>query len=159
MHGRIIQIETDPRDLLDGSLADALGYDDWFFHNVADSVSRDDDPGLTIDDFESQIELTDRSHACNGPRSFVLADEPERCLKRYFAAFTDAVRRLQNVGFEEFSKHGWLEPLEAAREAFSERYGTWVWSCAGGYQTVQDFLRCAKPNTRYYYGATADYHF
>ena len=165
MHSKIIQLETCPVGDV-GRIEPSNYYTDhWFTSTIADYVEDDDDPNDTL---ETLVQILNAGDAGQFERfkdehgeGVIFRDEFARAyLEREYKAFEQELRNLvakATVDAYCENKLGmWMYQLN---EAYNDKYGFYIQNEDEGLVTLTSFVRSIKPDTKYYFGGTVDYHF
>ena len=164
MHSRICQIENAPVCEENRITEDAYIGDHWFTERIADYIDNDEDRDASLQ------RLKERLAAGAEHIEYFADDEVEGFVLRegfhtaYFAAEYEAFTKKLRDFCEKLSPESYADgSLNAAmfslESAYDDEYGFYVDSDETSLVTLNRFLRCARPDTRYYFGGTVDYHF
>nr|DAW90215.1 MAG TPA: hypothetical protein [Bacteriophage sp.] len=163
MHSKIFQIESFPVEENYRITEDNYIGDHWFVYSIADYVAEDEsrEHSLewlkdTLSCAEPFIEFFSDIDGCG----FILLDGFHAAyFKREYEGFINALTSLTVTVSPEAFAMGNLEPkMFALNTAYDDRYGFYVDCDDTGLVTLNQFLRQAKPEIRYYFGGTVDYH-
>ena len=138
--------------------------DHWFTSSVADYVDEDYDPVET---------LTNLRHilgACGKLAEFF--EDAEGCgvifrdgfRDAYFAvgyeAFREALQKLiASSSLDRFCSGTLWQELYDLNTAYDNEVGYYIQNDELGLKTLSRFMRLVKPDVKYYFGGTLDYHF
>lgn len=165
MYSTIFQIETSPVEIVERIDDDLEEYENWFVGQVANYVTHDSARDESIEDFrqmlaaaEPFVEFFTNSDEDSG---FVIrAGFREAYFKPRFTRFQKALQDLSEVVTLEAFSLGELDMAMYELQCnYNDRYGYYVESATDGLLTLDEFLRCAKIDTPYYFGGTVRYHF
>lgn len=158
MHGRIYQIETHPV-----ANDDVLNFG-WDLEDIKPEIADyvDDDPTLTDSISWLKENLANRC----GDTITILEDGfilhegfRETYFRHAYERFQEYLRKLENHSLADFATGNiiWGDVFNL-KEAYSDRFGDYVRSEDNYLETRDEFMRSAKPEVRYYFGGTLDYH-
>lgn len=163
MHSKIIQLETLPIGDV-GKICQDDFCEHWFTNSIADYVDEDCDPKDTLDMLRAIL------GACKDHVEFFEDEDGEGVIFKegfeheYFAgeyrAFCDALKALEaEATIENFCNGEIGTAMYRLKETYDDEYGYYIQSSDTGLKTLNRFLRYIKPDTKYYFGGTVDYHF
>ena len=162
MHSKIIQLETHPVDI---SLR--IGPEDfsdhWFLDNVADYVTEDDNRSDTIETLVCVLNAGAHhlETFSDGRGEGIILHEglKQAYLGQRFRDFDMALRTLAaKATAEAFCEDKLGLEMYQLEEIYHAKYGYYIQS-DDGLLTLTDFVRTSRPETKYYFGGTVDYHF
>lgn len=154
MHSRIFQIEKEV--VPEEERIDSDCIPEWFTNSVADytsdDCSREDDIDWLMTAALGDIATVDGD-------KLTFSSDVRRYFKEKHEAFIKAAEKLSGTTFEDFvSSHSVDSTLFNLREAYSDRYGFYVY-CDGGFlDTLDNFMRLVKDGETYFIGGVVDYH-
>lgn len=157
MHGRIHQIETHP--ITEDEPLHISWHTDDIKPEIADYVDDDLNPTNSISWLKENL-----ANRCGD--TIILLDDGfilhegfrEAYFRRPYARFQEYLRRLSTCTFTDFANGGMGGYIFDVRDAYNETFGDYVWSEDNSLETRDEFMRHAKPGSRYYFGGTLDYH-
>ena len=157
MHGRIYQIETHPVTEDDALY---LGWNlDDIKPEIADYVDEDPTPNGTIAWLKENLTAHCGDTVTILEDGFILHEGfREAYFQRSYEKFQEYLRKLENCSFADFAAGEIGSAMFELRDAYNCRFGDYVWSKDGYLETRDEFMRHAKPEVRYYFGGTLDYH-
>ena len=162
MHSKIIQLETLPIEDV-GKTCPEDFYDHWFTYAIADYVDEDCDPEDTLDTLKAIL-------SAYGDQVEFFEDEngkgvifKEGFVQAYFAkrypSFREALMKLVGKATVENFCAGEINmAMYDMNQAYDDKHGFYIQCSDTGLKTLNRFLRYIRPNTRYYFGGTVDYH-
>ena len=137
----------------------------WEYHEhpdafpIADTVEDAKDRSEVIERFGTWLK-ENRLGKLTGEMFTVDAKAADRYFEGRFAAFQKAMVALQQLNEAQFiHDHDRVQGLiDALTESFTQKYGDYVlWDDGMEPTSLEEFLRKAKPETRYYIGAVLAY--
>lgn len=164
MHSRIFQIENYP--IFEDERLSSADFDceHWFVREIADYVcdvdAREENIDMFIDDVIKPLgecaELVQES----GQVYFTLHHGfREKYFVERYKRFCTILQKLSlSITLEDFASGEVGGDMYALKSAYNDRYGWWVNSEDGLY-TLDDWIRHAQTETKYYLGGVLDYHF
>lgn len=156
MHSRIFQVSTQPIDKSD-YIKESFFYEHWFLDQIADYVDAETDRQDDIEWLKGCYKQGITFGADENGEFFTITDKNE-FFKTKFKAFKDALQKLSAMTIDEFVNDECHLDMYNMRQAYNETYGFYV--CEDeDLQTMDTFIRYAETDTKYYIGATIDYHF
>lgn len=157
MHGRIHQIETYPVTE-DDALNIGWNLDD-IKPEIADYVDGDPNPTGTIAWLKENLTARCGDTITILEDGFILHEGfREAYFQRSYEKFQKYLRKLENCSLADFAAGEIGSAMFELRDAYNCRFGDYVWSKDGYLETRDEFMRHAKPEVRYYFGGTLDYH-
>ena len=158
MHSRIYQISNTPIDKCD-YIEENKYYDHWFTNSVADYVDGNTDRGDDIQWFKDCYENRGLSFgADDGGEYFVIEDK-----LKYFTPkleeFKTQIEELLNATVEDFASVKLDMNIYRLRMAYEEKFGFYIDGDDWGVCTLDDLIRSNYNGSKFYIGATIDYHF
>lgn len=155
MHSRIFQIEKNA--LTEEDYITSSSIPEWFTYSIADYTSddcnREDEIDWLMTDVLGGIATVDGN-------KLTFSSDVRRYFKGNHEAFINAAKKLSNVTFDDFVyKHSVDTVLFSLEEAYSDRYGLYVYSDDGFFDTLDNFIRQAKDGETYFIGGVVDYHY
>ena len=163
MHSRIFQIETFPVDDDYRITEDHYIGDHWFVYSVADYVAEDAGRAASLEWLKETLspgaEHIEYFNDEEGEGFILLAGFHAVYFAAEYAAFASCLQTLvQKASPESFADASiWPEMLNLGT-AYDDKFGFYVDCDDIGLVTLNKFLRYAKPDVRYYFGGTVDYH-
>lgn len=163
MHSRIYQIESFPVEPDYRITEDNYIGDHWFVYSVADYVANDEDRagslGWLKETLAPAAAFIDYFTDDEG-EGFILHDGFHNAyFTSEYACFRQALQELLGAASPEAFAGGDLaSKMFILESAYDDKFGFYVDSDETGLVTLNSFLRHAKPDTRYYFGGTVDYH-
>lgn len=154
MHSRIFQMEKAPVDLAEYMVEEDIE-NSGFFNTIADYIDCDTD---RIDDISWLVK-----HLSSFDE--IIYDKLEDSIifkegfkQKYFAKpYKKLVDTIAETTLEEFSGNNTMK-LFIMQNAIENKYGFYVYDEGNGCVTFDYFVRNLTENTKYYIGATIDYH-
>ena len=157
MHSRICQIETHPVTE-DDALYLAWNLDD-IKPEIADYVDEDPGPAYTIAWLKENLANRCGDAITILEDGFILHEGfREAYFQRSYEKFQKYLRKLENCTCANFAAGEIGGAMFELRDAYNCRFGDYVWSEDSYLETRDEFMRHAKPEVRYYFGGTLDYH-
>ena len=162
MHSKIIQLETHPVDI---SLR--MGPEDftehWFLDNVADYVTEDDNRDDTLETLVCVLNAGSGSLETFSDESgegIILHEGLQRTyLGQRYKDFDTALRTLMaKSSLDAFCEDKLGLEMYQLDETYNTKFGYYIRS-DDGLVTLTDFVRTSRPDVKYYFGGTVDYHF
>ena len=164
MHSKIIQLESHPVDISVRIGPEEYYTDHWFVSSVADYVTDDDSRDDTL---ETLVNVLNVENGCIEKFSDERGDGiilHESCRKAYlsgqYQGFEAALRNLTaKATVEAFCEDKIGLEMHQLDEIYHSKYGYYIQNDDEGLITLMDWVRTARPETKYYFGGTVDYHF
>lgn len=155
MHGRIFQIvetEVSPLDYVSSTYFD----DHWFLQDIADSVGLSD---RNEDIIYFRGVLSGIAEVDDSGRISFFPGALEKYLEPKYKKFQESVLNLQEYSFNDFKSSKLIPELFEIRSLVNDRFGFYVISEWGDFQTFDEWIRWNDLTKLYYIGSTFDYHF
>ena len=157
MHGRIYQIETHPV-----TEDDAL-YLGWNLDDIKPEIADyvDDDPNSDATIACAKENLAD---LCGNTITiledgFILHEGfREAYFRNSYERFLKELHELEACSLADFATGKIWMSVYNLKDAYDCTTGDYVWSEDDYLETRDEFMRHAKPEVRYYFGGTLDYH-
>ena len=164
MHSKIIQLESHPVDISVRIGPEEYCTDHWFVSSVADYVTDDDSRDDTL---ETLVNVLNVENGCIEKFSDERGDGillHENCREVYlrgqYQGFEAALRNLMaKTTVEAFCEDKIGLEMHQLEESYHTKYGYYIQNDDEGLITLMDWVRTARPETKYYFGGTVDYHF
>lgn len=158
MHSRIFQISTQPIHKED-YIVESTFYDHWFLCSVADYVNDQTD---RIEDIawlkESFITKGLEFDSDEYGEYFVIADKNLYFAQKY-TTFIKAARELANATPDNFVKDEIASTMYALNRAYTDDRSFYIYVDEDNLSPLDEFICYCEVDTKYYIGATIDYHF
>ena len=163
MHSKIIQLETLPIEAV-GMICPDDFCDHWFTNSIADYVDDDQDSEDTLETLKAILGAhPDHVEFFNDEdgKGVIFREGFTRAFYAgQFGAFQDALKALEaKATLENFCNGKVDQAMYDLNSAYDDEYGYYISSSDVGLKTLNRFLRYMKPDTKYYFGGTVDYHF
>lgn len=157
MHGRIHQIETHP--VTEDEALCVSWHTDDVTPEIADYVDEDPNPTGSISWLKENL-----ANRC-GDTITILEDGfilHEGFREVYFRhaheRFLNELRGLEKYSLSDFATGEMGIAMFELKQYYNNTFGDYVWSEDNYLETRDEFMRHAKPEVRYYFGGTLDYH-
>lgn len=158
MHSRIYQISKAPIAKYDYIEEDNY-YDHWFTNEIADYVDgatdRESDIGWLKDCYKNR----GLSFGTDNNGEYFIVEDKAKYFTINFEAYQKALKELSELTLDDFMNGKCGLVLYRLREAYDDKFGFYVECEDCGCETFDGFIRYATVGTKYYIGATIDYHF
>jgi hypothetical protein len=160
MHSRIYQISKTPIDKED-YIEESNYYDHWFTNSVADYVdddtNRDDDIEWLKDCYEKKGLYFGQDD--NG--EYFIVEDKTKFFEANFEKFQKELKELSEKTLDDFMGGEGNMSLYRLKSSYDDEFGFYIDDDGEyhGVATFNRFMRCATVGTKYYIGATIDYHF
>ena len=156
MHSRIYQITSTPIEEAD-YISESDFYEHWFTNSIADYVDGDTDRAADIQCLRAR--LSDIAFIDVDDSFVILPRGKEIYFTKAYEAFLTARNEIMNMSLTEFAGDGFSESMHRMQNAFCDEFSFYVSSDEFRTIPFDEFIRYAEIGTRYYIGATLDYHF
>lgn len=154
MHSRIFQIEREA--LTEDEYIDSDSIPEWFTNSVADYTS---DACSREDDIDWLMVAALGDIATIDGNKLTFSSDVRKYFKEKHEAFIKAAEKLSGTTFEDFVHSYSVDSvLFNLKEAYSDRYGFYVYSDDGFLDTLDNFMRQVKDGETYFIGGVVDYH-
>ena len=158
MHSRIYQISKTPIDR-DDYIDEEKYYDHWFTNSVADYVNgdtyRDDD----IEWLKSYYKNKGLSFGQDNNGEYFIVENKTKYFEANFEKFQKELKELSEKTLDDFMGGESNMSLSRLKSSYDNEFGFYIDDEYHGVATFDRFMRCATVGTKYYIGATIDYHF
>ena len=158
MHSRIFQISKAPIDKCDYIEEDNY-YDHWFTNEIADYVNgntnRNNDIKWLMDCYSEK----GLSFGTDNNGEYFIVEDKSKYFAVNFEAFQKALKELAGSTLDDFMSGECGIALYRLKESYNDKFGFYVECESCGCETFDGFMRYAEVGTKYYIGATIDYHY
>ena len=158
MHSRIYQISKTPIDR-DDYIQEDKYYDHWFTNKVADYVDGDTERDYDIEWLKDCCGNKGLSFGQDDNGEYFVVEDKAKYFETNFEEFQQELKELSEKTFDDFM--GWRVSLYRLKSLHDDDSGFYIDDNGEycGLTTFDDFMRCVTVDTKYYIGATIDYHF
>lgn len=158
MHSRIYQISKDPI-LVEDYICEHDYYDHWFTNSVADYVNGDTNRADDIAWLKECYENCGLIFGVDGGGEYFIIEDKTKYFADKFASFQKALETLGAMTVEEFSCNSQLHRAYSSLVfAYNDDLGFYV-DEDNFPRSLDEFVRGNEVGTKFYIGATIDYHF
>lgn len=158
MHSRIYQISKNPIDKVD-YIDESNYYDHWFIGSIADYVNEDTDRTNDIEWLKECYNNEGLSFGVdNEGEYFIIADKAKYFSKR-FVTFQKTLKELSELTLDDFSSGRSGMQMYTLKAAYDDKFAFYVDGDDTGMETLDECVRSSSNGTKFYIGATIDYHF
>ena len=160
MHSRIFQISKTPIDSIDYIEEDKY-YDHWFTSSVADYVNGDTNRDDDIEWLKDCYGNRGLSFGQDDNGYYFIVEDKVKYFEVKFEKFQKELKELLETTFDNFMNCESGVSLYRLKEAHDSDSGFYIDDNYEyhGIATFDHFMRCTTKGTKYYIGATIDYHF
>lgn len=159
MHSRIYQITTSPVPSQE-YLSENYFSDHWFVGSVADYVSGDLNRDNEIAGFKKSLTENKVALFHDSDCFSILPEGKESYFKNAYEQFNKAAKKAASVSLEAFAASDECSSLVyVINGSFCEKFGLYVSSDEFETIPLDEFIRYAEPEERYYIGNVLDYHY
>ena len=158
MHGRIYQIETHP--ITEDETLRMSWHTDDVKPEIADYVDDDPDPADSIAWLKENLVNRCGDTITILKDGFILHEGfREAYFQHAYERFQENLRKLEGRPLADFAAGKLWREMFNLRDSYEDKFGDYVWSEDEYLRTRDWFMRnVAKPEVRYYFGGTLDYH-
>ena len=157
MHSRIFQISTKPIHK-DDYIEEDRYYDHWFLNSVADYVNDDTDRAEDIEWFKDCYEKDGLSFGVDENGEYFIVEDKVKFFEPNFKRFQNALQGLLTTTLDDFISGKCGYQLYDLKSAYDDKFGFYIDGDEFSLDTLNAFIRYAEVGTKYYIGATIDYH-
>lgn len=160
MHSRIYQISETPINREDYIEEDKY-YDHWFTSSVADYVNGDTNRDDDIEWLQNCYGNKGLSFGRDDNGKYFVIEDKSKYFEAGFEEFKKALQELSENTLDDFISGKGDMSLFRLKNSYDDEFGFYV-DDGGEYYgltTFDRFMRGANTGTKYYIGATIDYHF
>ena len=158
MHSRIYQTSIQPIPEFD-YIKESNYYDHWFTNSIADYVNGDTD---RVEDIKWLKECYDGKGlefgVDDGGEYFVIVDKM-RFFEENFNTFQTTLRELMDASIDSFVSHKIDSLVYRLKSMYDDEFGFYVQDDNCGLCTLDYMIRSKAEGSKFYIGATIDYHF
>ena len=160
MHSKIYQISKTPIDK-DDYIEESNYYDHWFTNSVADYVDDDTNRNDGIEWLKDCYEKKGLSFGQDDNGEYFIVEDKTKFFEANFENFQKELKELSEKTLDDFMGGESNMSLYRLKSLYDDKFGFYI-DDGGEYHgiaTFDRFMRCATVGTKYYIGATIDYHF
>ena len=160
MHSRIYQISKTPIDREDYIDEDKY-YDHWFTSSVADYVNGDTNRNDDIEWLQNCYGNKGLSFGQDDNGEYFVVEDKVKYFEANFKKFQDELEELSKKTLDDFMGGERDMSLYRLKSSYDDEFGFYIDDNFEyyGVATFDRFMRYATVGTKYYIGATIDYHF
>ena len=158
MQSRIYQISENPIDKTD-YIEESNYWDHWFRNSVADYVNGDTDRESDINWLKHCYDNKGLSFGVDDGGEYFIIEDKFKYFAKSFETFQQALKELSEVTLDDFVNGLCGGRVYTIKAAYDDDLGFYVDGDDTGMQTFDDFIRYNSNGTKFYIGATIDYHF
>lgn len=158
MHSRIYQTSTTPIDR-DDYIDEGHYYDHWFTNSVADYVNGDTNRDDDIEWLQNCYGDKGLSFGRDDNGEYFIVEDKTKYFESNFVKFQNELKELSKKTLEDFMIGERNMLFYRIKELYNDEFGFYVQDDFCGCSTFDSFMRYATVGTKYYIGATIDYHF
>ena len=160
MHSRIYQISETPIDKED-YIEESNYYDHWFTNSVADYINDDTNRDDDIEWLKGCYLKKGLSFGQDDNGEYFVVEDKSKYFEANFEEFKKELKELSEKTLDDFMSGESDMSLYRLKSSYDDEFGFYI-DDGGEYHgvtTFDTFMRCATVGTKYYIGATIDYHF
>lgn len=158
MHSRIFQISKNPIDKVD-YIGESHYWDHWFTNSVADYVNGDTDRENDIKWLKDCYGNEGLSFGVDEGGEYFIVEDKSKFFAKNFEAFQKALKELTEVTIDDFVTGKYGMKMYNLKSAYDDELGFYVDGDDTGMETFDSCIRSSSNGTKFYIGATIDYHF
>lgn len=157
MHSRIFQVRETPI-----ARGDYIGecdcYEYGFLHSIADYVDENTNRSNDIQWLKCCYENNGLSFGIDDDGEYFIVEDKAKFFESKFEQFQKTLKELSEKTFENFISGDCGFILCSLKSSYEDKFGFYVECEDYGLETFDMFMRYATIGTKYYIGATIDYH-
>ena len=157
MHSRIFQVNIAPIDKSD-YIDESYYYDHWFLNSVADYVNECTNRNDDIKWLKGCYENKGLSFGKDDNGEYFIVEDKAKYFESNFEEFQKALKELSERTFDDFINGVSGIYLDRIDNSYDDKYGFYVEDEFRDCASFDRFMRYAAIGTKYYIGATIDYH-
>ena len=158
MHSRIYQISTKPIHR-DDYIDESNYYEHWFLGSVADYVSEDRDRADSIEWFKACYNDAGLSFGVDKDGAYFIVEDKSKYFASKLEIFQATLKELSAITLDDFITEKYSMQMYRLKAAYEDKYGFYVDNDGWGMTPLDACIRYSENGTKYYIGATLDYHF
>lgn len=158
MHSRIYQISTNPIHK-DDYIDESNYYDHWFTNSVADYVNGDTNRADDIKRLKSCYDNSGLSFGVDNDGEYFIVEDKTKYFANKLEIFQAILKELSSITLDDFISDKCGVQMYRLKEAYEDKYGFYVDNEGWGMTSLDACIRYTENGTKYYIGATIDYHF
>ena len=158
MHSRIFQISTQPIHICD-YIEESKYYDTWFTNSYADYVDGDTNRTEDIQWLKECYEGKGLTFGADDNGEYFIIEDKVKYFLSSFEEFQKTLKELSEVALDDFITHKAGLKVGQLNTAYQDTCGFYVDDLDYGLCSLDYFIRSNVNGTKYYIGATIDYHF
>lgn len=160
MHSRLYQISKTPIDR-DDYIEEDKYYDHWFTSSVADYVDGDTDRDDDIEWLQNCYGNKGLSFSKDDSGEYFIVEDKTKYFEAKFKEFQKELKELSEKTLDEFMSGESDMSMYRLKTSYDDDCNFYIDDNYEyhGVATFDRFMRSATEGTKYYIGATIDYHF
>ena len=158
MHSRIYQISKNPIDKED-YIEESHYWDHWFVGSIADYVNEDTDRESDIKWLKDCYGDQGLSFGADEGGEYFIIEDKSKYFAKNFEAFQKALKELTEITIDDFVTGKYGMKMCSLTSAYDDEIGFYVDGDDTGMETFDNCIRSSSNGTKFYIGATIDYHF
>lgn len=157
MHSRIYQIDTNPIHE-DDYIGEFRYYDHWFTDSIADYVDGDTNREEDIKWLKECYDNEGLSFGTDDGGEYFIIEDKAKYFARRFETFQEILKKSSKLTLDDFASDISGMQMYALKATYEDEFGFYVDGNATGMKTFDECVRSSSNGTKYYIGATIDYH-
>ena len=157
MHSRIYQISKTPINKED-YIEESNYYDHWFTSSVADYVNGDTNRESDIQWLKACYNNKGLSFGVDDGGEYFIVEDKSKYFAERFERFKNTLKELSSITLDDFANGTCGVKIYNLKFEYDDELGFYIDSEDTGLETFDAFIRYVDNRTKYYIGATIDYH-
>lgn len=157
MHSRIYQISKTPINKED-YIEESNYYDHWFTNQIADYVNGDTNRESDINWLKACYNNKGLSFGEDDGGEYFVVEDKFKYFADRFERFKNTLNELSSVTLDDFANGTCGGKIYNLKSEYDDEFGFYIDSEDTWLETFDAFIRYIDNSTKYYIGATIDYH-
>lgn len=158
MHSRIYQISKNPIDKVD-YIEESHYWDHWFTGSIADYVNGDTDREDDIKWLKDCYDNEGLSFGVDDDGEYFIIEDKSQYFTKRFETFQKTLKELSEITLDDFVSSRSSMQMYTLKSVYDDKFGFYVDGDDTGMETFDECIRSNSNGTKFYIGATIDYHF
>ena len=158
MHSRIYQISKQPIDK-DDYIEESRYYDHWFIGAIADYVNGDTDREADIEWIKGCYDNKGLSFGTDDAGEYFVVTDKAKYFAERFEMFQETIKELSKFTLDDFASNRSRMQMCTLESIYDDEFAFYVDGDDTGLETFYSCIRSSSNGTKFYIGATIEYHY
>lgn len=143
----------------DDYIEESRYYDHWFTNSIADYVDENTDREGDIEWLKECFDNEGLSFGTDDGGEYFIVEDKSKFFANSFKEFKKALKELSKITLDDFITDKVDIQMYVLESTYYNKFGFYVDNDDTGVETFDECVRRSSNGTKYYIGATIDYHF